>query len=281
MISDDGGLTGPELIPLTRKQRNGEVLVRNPAVEAEIRSMLQQSPAEIRRRASIQAEDDGDFITAECLVYLIREMYRRDEEAMVSALWAAITARVSPNVESKLRTLSASYHEEGVSAVIRNMGLVIFDFDTDRGDFYQVSFWTTIQRRTIDEFRRQVRLNKKDRKFTSLEAQSAKGAYSTESDDDGDAAETEDWASESMTPLEELEHQELVVEDTIRIEVALSSLREIVRQAFLLRNEGWQIESKDPNEETISTMLKRTPRQIRNYLKEADQRLNSRREEDQ
>jgi DNA-directed RNA polymerase specialized sigma24 family protein len=281
MNADDARSTGHELVRLTRRRRNGDVLVRNTAVDAEIRSMLGLSAVEIRRRALIQRDDVAGFISAECLVYMVRDARRRNDDGMLRAVWDAITARVSPYVESKLRTLDDTYHEEGVAAVIRKMAFAILDLDSDHGDFFQVSFWTTIQRRTIDEFRRQVSLAKQDRKFTSLNTLPGEEGHSSDLEDEGDSVSTEHWASQSTTVLEEFAQQELEVQNSIRIEVALSTLPELVRKAFVLRVEGWPVESNDPNDTTISTMLQRTPRQIRNYLKEAKERLSKWREEDQ
>jgi DNA-directed RNA polymerase specialized sigma24 family protein len=269
-----------EIVGLTRKRRNGQTLVRSAAVEAEIRSVLQLAAAEILRRATTEPEGSEKYLSPECLVYLVRDAHRRNDEAMLWALWNVLAARASSFVESRLRTLGGPYDDDGVDAVIHNMAIAIFDLEADRGDFFQVSFWTTIQRRTIDEFRRQVRLAKEDRKHTSFDALPGEEAHPPETDDEHDSEAIVDWASESHNALEDLVGDELDVATTIRIEIALSTLPERVRQAFVLHVEGWPIESSNPNDTTISTMLGRTPRQVRNYLKEAKERLNKWREDD-
>jgi DNA-directed RNA polymerase specialized sigma24 family protein len=290
MNAGDGGSEGRRPVALTRKRRNGEVLKRTDAVDSEICAMLDRSPDEVRRRARINGQTEADFVSAECLVYLLREAHRRDDAATVSVLWSALVARVWRHVESKLRTLGGHYAEDGAAKVTTDLGTLTLRLDSDKGDFLQVSFWTTIDRRAIDEFHRQRRLAKKDSKLTSLDALPGEEGHSiSDGNDDDDHAAGADWASDSETPLDELERAELEREEQANLAIAmaeggaaLATLPDPIRQAFILRvKEGWQIESTNPNEPTIASALGKTPRTIRNYLKEAVSRLSKWREEAQ
>ena len=285
--SDRAGMPG-EVIRLTRKKADGELLTRRPAVEEEIAQVIQQQSEEVRRRVRIKASDEAGFLSAECLVYLARDAHRREAASLLTSVWEALSARVWPFVESKLRTLGPDYTADGVARVISEMGTDILDLTDDRGDFLQVSFWTTIQRRAIDEFRRQRRIAKADQKLTSLDAIPGEEGHSSSYQDDApEFTSPPAYASDAETPLEQLERAE---EDALAekahaqklalAEEALASLPEHIRRAYILRErEGWPIESTNPDEPTIASALGKTPRTIRNYLKEADERLSKWREE--
>jgi hypothetical protein len=56
--------------------------------------------------------------------------------------------------------------------------------------------------------------------------------------------------------------------DAIEVDEALDRLPHNVTWALLLDDAGFQIESKDPDQETISSIIGVTPRAIRNYLRD-------------
>ena len=63
-------------------------------------------------------------------------------------------------------------------------------------------------------------------------------------------------------------------EDRYLYREGLRILPEHQRVAYVLRYyEGWQIESDDPDEPTISGYFKRTPRMIRNWFEQAEKTL--------
>jgi DNA-directed RNA polymerase specialized sigma24 family protein len=285
--SDQSGTPGRPT-PLTRKKANGQVLTRRSSVEEQITQVIGQKSEEVRKRVRIKDSDDGQFLSAECLVYLARDAQRRGDSALLRVVWEALTARVWPFVESNLRTLGSDYAEDGVVKVTSDMGNEILDLDSDRGDFLQVSFWTTIKRRAIDEFRRQLRIAKRDQKLTSLDAiPGEEGHSSSYGDEEHEFTSPPAFASAAKDPLEQLEsaEDEALAEKShahklALAEGALASLPEHIRRAYILHvREGWPIESKNPNEPTISAALGKTPRTIRNYLEEAEERLSKWREE--
>src|SRR5688572_15090601 len=134
-----------EPVSLTRKRSNGTTLVRRSAVETEIRMLLSR-PSEVMRRAQIRDQSDPDSLSIESLTYFAREAHRAEDRSMVRVLWTAINSRVFPLVESKLRTLGGQYAADGADKVTGDVAFAIFNLDDDRGDFLQVSFWTTLQR---------------------------------------------------------------------------------------------------------------------------------------
>lgn len=276
--AEEGDQSSSSVPPLTRCRPNGEIWTRTPAVQAEINAIFRNSPDEWIRRAAVRQRDGADFMSEECLVHLLREARVRGDERVLARLWGCFVARVTPRITSKLGKLGDDHLEEGHSAVIRDIGTAILDLTTDRGDFLQVNFWTAIDRRATSEFRRQRKL--KDRAAASVPLSSLAGEDRTDVDEgvfEGDGrAGGERWDDERASALDQL----VSAEDQESVGHALASLPPLVRQAFVLRYyEGWKIESNDPTEMTISKALKRSDRQIRNYLAQAENLLRVWREE--
>jgi len=63
-------------------------------------------------------------------------------------------------------------------------------------------------------------------------------------------------------------------DDLASIKMGLSSIKDPYRKAFVLRYyAGWPIKSNDPDEVTISSYFKVTPRTIQNWLDIAEEGL--------
>lgn len=266
------------VVPLTRRRPNGEIWAHTPEVEAEISAILPSTPVEWIRRAGIRQRDAADFMAEECLVYLLRAARARGDERALTRLWACFVTRVTPRITSKLGKLGSDYLEEGHAAVLRDIGMAILDLATDRGDFLQVNFWTAIDRRATTEFNRQRKL--KDRAKASVPLSHLAGEDRTgidEEEAEGVAqAGREHWVDRRGSALDQL----VSGEDEESAGRALASLPPLVRQAFILKHyEGWKIQSSDPGEMTISKALKKSDRQIRNYLAQAEELLRAWREE--
>ena len=100
-----------------------------------------------------------------------------------------------------------------------------------------------------------------------IQTPSLPGEEGPHADDEGEEwTPRAGWQQQSATLLDELG-------DADELARALATLPEMERQAFILKLHGWKTHSQDPTEQTISTMLRRTDRQIRNYLRQAEERL--------
>jgi DNA-directed RNA polymerase specialized sigma24 family protein len=266
-------------VPLTRRRPNRETLKRSAATEAEIGRVLQLSQDERLRRVGIRERQHPEFMTEECLVYFLRDAQARADDRALLRFWTHFVSRVQGRIVSKLAKLGPDHVLDGYIAVLSDIGQAILDPETDRGDFLQVSFWTVIDRRATSEFRSQRRAKLRAQtevSLTELAGEEGAGAYP----DDGEGRARiprSSWEDDRPSALDNM----VTAEDKAAASRALASLPPLVRQAFILRHyEGWQIDSNDPTEMTISKALKKSPRQIGNYLKEAETRLRAWREEE-
>src|SRR5687767_5689983 len=97
--------------PLTKRYRDGRAYSRPKAIEAAIDKLLTEKDLDtLTRRARVPEQSSPDFIASECLVHLIRNARRRNDEATMNALLppllrrceSVLISRVSkdlPNVE--------------------------------------------------------------------------------------------------------------------------------------------------------------------------------------
>lgn len=266
-------------VALTRHRPNGDVWARSAAVQAEITATLRLSQDERFRRAGIRQREQSDFMSEECLVYLLRDAQARGDDHARSKLWGCFVSRIQLRIASRLAKLGPEHVEEGYAAVLRDIGLAILDLSTDRGDFLQVSFMTGLYRRTTTEFRTQRRAKVRTQATVPLSRLAGEEGPHAEPEDQGEAQVARDrWDDGEPSALDVL----VGAEDKAAASHALASLPPQERQAFILRHyEGWQIESNDPAEMTISKALNRSGRQIRNYLAKAEERLRAWRKETQ
>jgi hypothetical protein len=100
----DGGAppSGP-LRPLTRTRKDdGTPYTREPAVEAQLRTLVRLGEAARRERLAVADRNDSGFVREEALVYLLREHARRGEDA---AAWDAVdllAQRITGHVRREL-----------------------------------------------------------------------------------------------------------------------------------------------------------------------------------
>jgi DNA-directed RNA polymerase specialized sigma24 family protein len=250
-----------EVRPLTRSSSTtGATYSRDPGVEAQIEEALNLQPEELLEKASAGNTRDGAYLKEETLVYLIREHHRKGERRLVEGLAEALLSRSTPYIRGKLRTLGADRLEDAESEVVEMLFTRILDFESDRGDFFQVRYWAFLNRLLADEFRKQVGQLKKVKDDVAPD-----WIHGSEPSDDGEAG------SHYVPPA----HAGGLRQDQqVLLKEALGALDEPYRTLVVLRYyDGWPVESNDPEELTISKHFNKTPRTIRNWLAAADERL--------
>ena len=137
----------------------------------------------------------------------------------------------------------------------------------NEGDFFQVRFRHALKRISIDVFRQYYRDQTEEREnlqpssFRSLEDQ----------ENEGDDWERVSVAADIDIPKEDVFSP--VELESLKRE-ALQVLKEPFRTAFVLHYiDGWQIESNDPKEITVSKYFDKTPRTINNWLQHTKNEL--------
>ena len=259
-------------IPLTRTNADGEVYQRDAVVDEQIQEAIKLGAEALRRRSRITDKDSSEFLKEEALVYLIRHNHCAGNRQMVEALSESLLSRCAKLINSKLMSLKSSLKEDGYAEVVKELFVRILNLECDRGDFLQVRFWIYLERLTVQVFREQHKQQTIQRdaiRLTSLPG------YDEE---EGDQFKSKGGLSHHNTFTPPTFDTEVI--DRILINKALSRLNGRFRCVYLLRYYwGWPIEDQDPSVQTISRHFNKTPRTIRNWLRNAEQKLKACREE--
>lgn len=259
----------PSLDPLTRKNAVGDTYSRAPDVDRQIMQVLVLPPETIRNRVAIEESKSSDFVSEECLIYLLRHYFRRGDTATVNILAEELLRRCAPIVLKHLRTFGPQALEEGQSEIVERLFRKILDISTDKADFFQVRFWLAMERLCVQEFNRQLKRRRREMKGLSVSQLQLS---------DGDEDEAGERVTGMLTEKDERRlsvpsDEQRIVDDDLR-RAALTQLHEPLRSAFWLRHyEGWPIEDQNPAVATISRHFVKTPRTIRNWLARADEIL--------
>lgn len=239
--------------PLTRRSSEGELYIRPPEVESQIKSALLLDRTSFLEKACIQDRNLKDFLKEECLVYMIRHYHDLGDREMVSNLFKELMSRCVEFIHKHQKSLGQRA-EDAFREVIANLTDKLLDLESDRGDFFQARFWLGLKRLTLTEFNKQIREMKKEEKTFSLSNQK-EGPNGPEM-----AIEIQD---ESMSQ-----------EEIAMCKEGLAVLKYPYNEVFILRYySGWPIDSNDPDKVTLSSHFKVTPRTIRNWLNKAEETL--------
>ncbi|MCG3159181.1 MAG: hypothetical protein JMDDDDMK_00167 [Acidobacteria bacterium] len=264
MSTKPPNVTPVSVEPLTRRNTSGKVYKRSSAVEVQISAALSLSDEELVSRASIREETANGYLQEESLVYLIRTSYQRKNNFLCNKLSEILLTRCQEQVAFRVRAIEQK--DDAFNDVVRVLFEKILAPDNS-GDFLQVRFRFALKRISISIFHQyyrdqiEERENLRPSSFQSL---------------DGQENEKDDWdqvhvAIDSDLPVED-SFSSVELESLKR--EALQILKEPIRTAFILHHiKGWQIESNNPKEITVSGYLETTPRTIRNWLQQAEKEL--------
>jgi len=273
-LNDDAS-SPPVIEPLTRSAKGG-ILARSPVVEAQMASALPLPPAQLKARATLADRGNPAYLQEECLVGLIRHFAKTNDRARINAIAEPLLMRCEGFTRQRLIGLGENAFEDGHAQIIADLFRRILDLSSDRDDFLQVKFWVRFERLTVDEFRRQLRLLRRQRRESPL---SVLPGYDPQEGDqlERDVKPARGVAIATRSPEDDYLEAEGEVTEAVEgarrgtlLQEALEVLKGDVLAAFLLRHrDGMQIENQDPEVITISRLLGRTPRTIRTWLKQA------------
>jgi DNA-directed RNA polymerase specialized sigma24 family protein len=237
--------------PLTRRSKEtGEPYYRRPEVEAQLGDALAADTASLLRRVRERDPEAADFLKEECLVHLIREFARRGEEQAAGEVAEELAVRCMDFIRGQVRRLIGDeYLEDCRNDVLAQTFEKIFDSDTDRADYLEVSFWQFLKRLCADEIQKYGRVRDKERSTDSYDQ-----VVETEG---GEVAKTGQPSADFR----------LEMYDQIRLREGLLRLPPEIRTAFILHYvDGHPVECSDPRVMTVSRYFGKTPRTIRNWL---------------
>jgi DNA-directed RNA polymerase specialized sigma24 family protein len=254
--------------PLTKRDSNGKTYERPAEIEAAIRSAEQQDAVTLSRLAAISDKSSPDFMPSECLVHLIREARRRDDEEMMNVLLLPLLARCEANLKTKVPNGGIAKAADVREDILSEFS-VLFAEDGSPGhldelDYYECRFNAAFRCLRIDIVRRELaRERQRARRLVPVPTEDE--APDNSEDDEVLARIAEDFR-QNPTQLPRLFLKELLS--------AIKSLPEDERNAVVLcRILGYKEESEDTQERTAATICGVSGRTIRNRLGRAAAKL--------
>lgn len=260
--------------PLTKRHlKTGELYTRRPEVEQEIEVLL-QLPTETRlERARNVDLESQDAMSDEALLHMVRDAHRKGAEdernTLIRPLFIRCQARLKRAMPDGLFANAQKLRDDALSDFC---DLLLADGSgeiPDRLDYYEVNFAdalkklrSTVRRAQDRDFERNTQLPEDAETDTEEPAR----------------ADDVTRRAEELTATAALQESALIAQDYARV---LKILTPHERDAVVLREMGYRIDSIKPKEVTIAQKLGVTRRTIQNWLASAEAKLRAQAKEDQ
>jgi hypothetical protein len=149
--------------PLLKANEKG-VLTRPPGIEVTIDIALTQDWAALSRRVRVLDPRSSDFLSSECLVHLIRDAVRSDDDRIARVLMPQLLKRAEANLELTVPD-SRMRDAETVRQNILSGLMTMFMEDGTEGhedelDFYECKFLRALRFLRIDHVRKALSARK-------------------------------------------------------------------------------------------------------------------------
>ena len=249
--------------PLTKRKGDDVLYARPPKIEAEIGTVSELSPEVLQERLNITKPETSGYISSECLIYLIREASRSNDEnrrdtvlpVLLSRCKAILilkaAARKIPDAESFCEEIHGRFSEMLAEDMAGE--------NADRLDFYEIRFNLAFRCFYLDAFEKEEKYLR-----NTVPLPEATAEDGLEEHKDASA-----WVPEALqageTPEDVAFRDELVQ--------AIKSLPLDEQQVVILHFMEHKVESKDPREVTIATLCRCSGRTVRNRHSRAAAKL--------
>ena len=239
-----------ELIPLTKRNKDGELYERSPEVESQIREAMTLDQKRLIERANQKDYGADDYFQPECLVYLIRAFGIEGETELADQLMIALVDRCKKRIDTILRRLLSQHYidecfEEAIDEIIGQ----IYDLNSDKSNFAETKFWVWLEARVCNVRRKYFKFQEEDAKAN-------------------DAVNYEELLEDSRINISRS------FEKKDGLAKAISLLTERERQIYVMRYDWkWQVFSEDPEVETICKHFGVTARAVQIWFEKAEEKL--------
>ncbi len=232
-----------------RKKNTGELYTRRPDAELQIGKVLRLETGQILKLLKINKREADGFLLDETIIYFLREP--QIEANFRETLYTELNRRLWKLLKKFYRNFKNQADFEDFGQKIEMAILQkIFDVNSDSADYAQVNFGDFVIKTAKVVWRGElVKIVKEKNLF-----------YSQREDE-------EDVYANSIE--NNLESNDALTDYTLMLREGLSKLPPHIMTVAELLLDGWQIESKNKEELTISKKLDVSSRTIRNWLKEA------------
>ena len=246
--------------PLTKRKKDGTPYVRPRSVERALDCALLLAPDVLIERAYIDDQSRAEYLSSECLVHIIREANRRRDVNLRNQLLTPLLLRCERILRAKIPVSIWPNAAELREEVLGQFGeLIAVDCATEDAsdlDYYEVRFNDAFRALRIDLLRSEKRYNE------------GRVELPSRSDREESALDTASMSclakalTQTPAPEDAIFHQELCR--------AVDALPPDERQAVILHFfYDYEIESIDPQKETVATKCGVTGKTIRNRLARA------------
>jgi hypothetical protein len=242
---------------LTKKDQDGNLYTRPAFVEEKSDGALGQDLPTLLRRSQVTQKSNPDFLPLECLVHLIREFRRQDDQHAMSALMPVLLRRCESILKSKVPDDYLPMAEDVREEILGEFSLLFAEdnpnWGTNELDYYECRFFHAFRtfRMPIVESARAER-----EPLVSLPAE----------DKSGEDPDIDEFLSRLS---EEFRQPDTQINHASRTELlrAIETLpRDQAKAVLLCYFFGFSEESEDPSETTAATLCGVTGRTIRNRL---------------
>lgn len=253
--------------PLTNTGSGGALYTRPLAIEAQIDEVIHLPRSDLRGRLLIVDRKDPGYLPSECLVHLVREGRRLDDQQLMSTVLPVLLGRCEANLLVKVPDGGVPNAANLRQQILENLTDLFVTDGTggfpDALDFYECRFNKAFRALRIDAVRRDK--GQRLRSITVVDQPPPKGPLDPDTYEDGFA-----WALETIghPPTQEWD---IFGESFVQ---AIEDLPADERDAVILVHVlGYKEESEDPEEESAATRCNCTGRTIRNRLMRAAAKL--------
>ena len=255
---------------LTKCRKDGVRYVRPQAVETEIEVTLEEDRTTLRRRLSVTDRASPEYLCSECLVHIIRDALRKEDEDLLNAAVPIVLARCEAILKTRIAN-SLPGADELREEVLSEFSELLASDGTgecpDELDIYECRFNMAFRALRIDVVNRELRRLDRTAELPDYGDEHKPNAY----EEDAFARLSETFRTPA-TQQSSVFRRELWEE--------ISALPSDERKALILCHAlGYKVESADPDEVTAATRCNCTGRTIRNRLSRAVAKLSQLREE--
>lgn len=248
--------------PLTKCKEDGTRYTRPPEIEARLQALLQADLPTIQVQALEEGWASPDFIPSECLVHLVRQAIKNQDEPTTSTLLPILLERGKANLVVKIKDAdfpnAGDLREEVLGQLAELFAEDQAGSPTNDLDFFEVRFnsaFFSLRAGVI----RDERLRKKE--LTQFPISRGEDGM----EDSGEVPSGKEF-SIPATQFEVAEKHEILE--------GIFSLPENERDAILLHFYcHMEVESKDPKKATVARYFGVSGRTVRNWLKSATSKL--------
>ena len=254
--------------PLTKRTSAGVLYCRPSDVEHHIDVALAQDAATIQWRLSIVNQTSSDHLKSECLVNMIREARRRNDDDQIKILLPVLLSRCEKITKSKVlytEYTNAIYLQEEILG--RFAELFITDGTAgacDDLDYFECRFHSAFRTFRIDI------VNEEKKQLQRTVPLPTHDQLDESGSGDGITAYVREVLKIPATQEKEI----FLDERRSALRRAIRELPQDERKVIILHEIlDYDVESENPDKKTVATLCDITGRTVRNRLKRAKSRL--------